>query len=316
MAAELVEQALAGNRRALSRLLTQMENGTSEGKEALRLLYPHCGRAHVVGVTGPSGSGKSTLVAALAAELSQRGLTIGIVAVDPSSPFTHGALLGDRIRMQALTANSRVFIRSVASRGSVGGLSATAADIVAVLDAAGREVVLVETVGAGQDEVDVAAAAYTTIVVSSPGAGDEIQALKAGILEIADILVINKADHPGVESLESQLRFLLSLAPPSPWTIPLLKTVAPRSQGIDELADAIFRHRRYLEESGRLEGLRQEKARQLIMNLARNQLLQHLVTIAAKDGYLESLVQAVAQHELDPHTAAARLLESLGCYKS
>lgn len=312
MTAELVERALAGDRRALSRLLTLVEDGTPQGQEALRLLYPRCGRAHTVGVTGPSGSGKSTLVAALAGELSQRGLTVGIVAVDPSSPFSHGALLGDRIRMQQLTSDPRVFIRSVASRGSLGGLSATTADIVAVLDAAGRDMVMVETVGAGQDEVDIATTAYTTIVVSAPGAGDEIQALKAGILEIADVLVINKADQPGVEALESQLRFLLSLAPDSPWTIPVVKTVATRGQGTAELADAVFQHRRYLEESGRLERLRLDKARQLILNLARNQLLRQLLVAADRDGYLEELAQAVAHHQIDPYTATVRLLRSLG----
>ena len=195
--AELVERLLAGDRRALARVISYVEDATAEGHEALRLLYPRTGRAHTIGITGSAGSGKSTLVGALTRELRSRGRTVGIVAVDPSSAFTQGALLGDRIRMQELTADREVFVRSMASRGFVGGLAVNTSEVVAVLDAAGKDVVLIETVGAGQDEIEIAGAAQTTVVVNTPGGGDEIQTMKAGLLEVADVLVVNKADLRG-----------------------------------------------------------------------------------------------------------------------
>ncbi|MFQ6020282.1 MAG: methylmalonyl Co-A mutase-associated GTPase MeaB, partial [Dehalococcoidia bacterium] len=211
MTRELAERVLAGDRRALSRVLSYVEDGSPEGREALHLLYPSSGRAHVVGVTGPVGSGKSTLVGALAKEFRRRQRSVGIVAVDPTSPFSQGALLGDRIRMQELTSDAGVFIRSMATRGALGGLASATSDVVTVLAAAGWEVILVETVGAGQDEVEVADTAHTTIVVVVPGAGDDIQAIKAGILEIADILVVNKADLPVAGRTARQLEGMLSL---------------------------------------------------------------------------------------------------------
>ena len=312
MVQELVRQVLAGDRRALSRVISYVENDTPEGHEALRLLYPHTGRAHTVGITGHSGSGKSTLGGALAREFRARGRRLGIVAVDPSSPFTHGALLGDRIRMQDLTSDPDVFLRSMATRGFLGGLAASTAQVVAVLDAAGKDLVFIETVGAGQDEVDIAGAAQTTLVINTPGTGDEIQAIKAGILEIADILVVNKADQPGAGGLARQLEALASLAPGRQRRAPVLKTVATTGQGIGELANAIEEHRRYLEQSGELARHRRTQARQEVLALVRHELLARVLRASEENGRLAGLVAAVAERGLDPYTAARQLIEAAG----
>lgn len=279
----LADSVLAGDRLSLARLLSQVENDTLDGRTALDALFPHTGRAHLIGVTGAPGTGKSSLVNQLAMHYRKRDdKRIAIVAVDPTSPFTGGAVLGDRIRMRDLAGDSGVFIRSMASRGSLGGLAHTTAAVVQVFDAAGYDSVFVETVGAGQAEVDIARLAHTTLVVEAPGMGDEIQAIKAGILEIADILVINKADHAGVENTEQALRSILELAHPEPhvqrhhgqqmavaappaqaqdkpWVTPVLRAVAIDGTGIQELTEAIDRHRTYLQESG--EWLHRERAR-------------------------------------------------------
>ncbi len=310
MVQELVEQALAGDRRALSRVISYVEDDAAEGHEALRLLYPHTGRAHTVGITGHSGSGKSTLTGALVREFRGRGRRVGIVAVDPSSPFTHGALLGDRIRMQDLTSDPEVFLRSMATRGSLGGLAASTAQVVAVLDAAGKDLVFIETVGAGQDEVEIAGTAQTTLVINTPGTGDEVQAIKAGILEIADIFVVNKADQPGADSLVHQLQALASFSADRRRPIPVLKTVAITGRGITELADSIEEHRRYLEESGQLAEHRQAQARHQVLALARHELLARVLRTTAENGRLSELVAAVAERDLDPYTAARRLIEA------
>lgn len=307
-----MQQVVAGQRRALARVISLVENGDPEGHEALRLLYPSTGRAHSVGLTGASGSGKSTLAGALAREYRRRDRSVGIIAVDPSSPFTHGALLGDRIRMQELTSDPGVFLRSMATRGALGGLSSATAQVVAVLDAAGKDVVIVETVGAGQDEVEVAGAAQTTVVVNTPGTGDDVQALKAGILEIADILVVNKADHPGADTLVQQLHSLVSRAADEERGVPVLKTVASRDEGVPELADAIDDHRRYLHESGQLERHRLSQARHQVLALARHELLAGVLRATEENGQLDELVAAVARRDLDPYYAARRLIESAG----
>jgi LAO/AO transport system kinase len=306
----LVQQVLAGERRALARTISLVENGEPEGYEALRLLYPHTGRAHSVGLTGASGSGKSTLAGALAREWRRRQRSVGIVAVDPSSPFTHGALLGDRIRMQELTSDPEIFLRSMATRGFLGGLASATAQVVAVLDAAGKDVVLIETVGAGQDEVDIAGAAETTVVVNTPGTGDDVQALKAGILEIADILVVNKADRPGADTLVHQLQALVTRAGGDGRAIPVLKTVATSGDGVAELVDAIDGHRRYLRESGQLDRHRLAQARHQVLALARHELLARVLRATEDNGQLDELVGAVAQRDLDPYSAARRLIES------
>lgn len=285
----LAAGVLDGNRLALARLLTQIENDTAEGRAALGELFSHTGRAHLVGVTGAPGTGKSSLVNQLARLIRNPGgghlpQRVAVIAVDPSSPFTGGAILGDRVRMRDLAGDSGVFIRSMASRGSLGGLAATTSGMVQVLDAAGFEIILVETVGAGQAEVDIARLAHTTLVVEAPGLGDEIQAIKAGILEIADILVVNKADRPGVENTERALRNMLQLAHPvqrtyshhgtlesvasavdepvngaSLWIPPVLRTVATEGSGIEQVWQAIIQHRQHLEASG--EWQRRERSR-------------------------------------------------------
>ncbi|MGH2598527.1 MAG: methylmalonyl Co-A mutase-associated GTPase MeaB [Dehalococcoidia bacterium] len=310
MTDELAQRVLAGERRALARAMTLVENETDAGREALRSLYPHTGRAHTIGVTGSGGAGKSTLTNALAKEYRRRGMTVGIVAVDPSSPFTGGAILGDRIRMQDLSGDEGIFMRSMATRGALGGLSATAADAVAVLDAAGKDIILLETVGAGQDEVEVASAAQTTLVLNTPGTGDDVQTLKAGIMEIADILVVNKADLPGTDALVAQLRALLSISEHGDWLIPILKVVATRGDGIPELADAIAKHRTYLETTGRLEKDRRERARRQIVAAAQAELLRRAIRQAGEKG-LDDLVAAVAERRVDPHTAAGQLIDTV-----
>ena len=281
---KLADSILSGDRLALARVLTQVENNTPDGRSALDALFPHTGRAHLIGVTGAPGTGKSSLVNRLALHFREQKKTVAIVAVDPSSPFTGGAVLGDRIRMKDLSGDSGVFIRSMASRGSLGGLAQATAGEVQVFDAAGYEIVLIETVGAGQGEVDIVRLAHTTLVVEAPGLGDDIQAIKAGILEIADILVVNKADRPGVENTEKALRSMLDLAHPSQrtylhhgitanadssphtldalhakdgtdinkglWIPPIQKTISTEGKGIPELAEQIAKHAEYLRISG------------------------------------------------------------------
>jgi len=307
---DLVERFLSGDRRALARIITRVENEAPAGRDYLRHLFPHSGKTHTIGITGGAGSGKSTLTSALAAEYRRRGKTIGIVAVDPSSPFTHGAILGDRIRMQEHALDPGVYVRSMASRGALGGLAPTIDDVVAVLDAFGFDYVLIETVGAGQDEVEIAGTALTTVLVNNPGTGDDIQALKAGIIEIADILVVNKADHPGADILVSQLQALLSLAPAGQRRPPILKTTATRGEGLDRLADAIEEHREHLEKSGELARSRAVDARHQVLTIARQILLER-IRQSTSEADLQALVLRVAARELDPHSAAEELTAAL-----
>jgi len=308
MTGEIAQRVLEGDRRALTRVLTWVENGYPEAREALRELFPRSGQAHIVGITGSTGSGKSTLVAALAREYRKMGRSIGIVAVDPTSPFSHGALLGDRIRMQDLTSDPEVFIRSMATRGALGGLAAATNDVVTVLDACGKDIVLVETVGAGQDEVEIADTAHTAVVISIPGAGDDMQAIKAGILEIADILVVNKADLPTAESVFKQLHIFMDLARHEGWEVPIIKTVAHKGDGIQKLLEAIDNHRAYLESSGRLDQMRRNRARRQLLAAAQASLLSQLVAKAETNGRLAKLIEGIAERELDPQTAAERLI--------
>jgi LAO/AO transport system kinase len=333
----LVESVLAGDRLALSRLLSRIENNSPEGRAALKELFPHTGKGHLIGVTGAPGTGKSSLVNQIARYYRQprSGETprrVAIVAVDPSSPFTGGAILGDRIRMRDLSGDPGVFIRSMASRGSLGGLAAATAGLVQAFDAAGFEVILIETVGAGQAEVDIARLAHTTLVVEAPGMGDDIQAIKAGILEIADVLVINKADRPGVENTERALRGMLDLAHPtrrvfrqnehhlSPaepemelqegngfWQPPIQRTVSTEGTGIAEVVGLIERHKDHLLESG--EWQRRERAR-LLSELQHH--LQLLLFSRWRSGLshdnFQSTLDAVFNHQLAPQEAAERLV--------
>ncbi len=309
MAEDLVRRLLAGERRALARALTLVENQSPRGYEALRLLYPHTGRAHTIGITGSAGAGKSTLTNTLAKEFRRRGKTVGIIAVDPSSPFSRGAILGDRIRMQDLSGDAGIFMRSMATRGSLGGLSETASDAVAVLDAFGKDVVLLETVGAGQDEVEVAGTAQTTIVIQTPGTGDDIQTMKAGIMEIADLLVVNKADLANADALVAALKAHLSMSEHGAWLVPILKVVANRDTGIVELADALESHRAHLESSGQLESEQRQRAEHQVVAATQSEILRRI--LHGSNGLLERLVGDVAGRRLDPHSAAEQLIATL-----
>ncbi|TAK81119.1 MAG: methylmalonyl Co-A mutase-associated GTPase MeaB [Dehalococcoidia bacterium] len=310
-ATALVEGVLAGDRRALARAITHVEADSVTGREVLARIYPRTGRAQTVGITGSAGAGKSTLVGAIAREERKRGRTVGIVAIDPSSPFSHGAILGDRIRMQDLTADGGVFLRSMASRGNLGGLSESATGVVDVLDAAGFDVVMIETVGAGQDEVEVANAAGTTVLVANPGGGDEVQSMKAGLMEVAQVMTVNKSDLAGSDTAVTQLKALLAIANLGSWVPPILKTVARTGEGVPELVDAIDRHQAHITSSAHAaEERRAQAARQLIA-LARAALHREALEAASTTGALEALVDAVARRERDPRNAAVALLDAV-----
>jgi LAO/AO transport system kinase len=308
---------LAGDRRALARLLTHVEAGRGPAEAALAALFPHTGRAHLVGVTGAPGTGKSSLVNALARVLRGQGRTVAIVAVDPTSPFTGGAILGDRIRMRDLAGDPGVFIRSMATRGALGGLARTTADVVQVLDAAGFDVVLIETVGAGQSEVEIARTAHTTVVVEAPGLGDDVQGLKAGILEIADVLVVNKCDQPGAEAAVRTLRAALDLGraagrradpgAPEAWSPPLLQTVAVQGTGVAELAEALARHRDYLQSSGAQRRFERARLAQALEARLRDALFAGWLA-GDVDGQLDRMVDKLLRREIDPSRAVQSLL--------
>jgi LAO/AO transport system kinase len=304
---ELVERLLAGNRRALGRILTLIEDDTPAGRRVLALLYPKAGHAHTIGLTGSAGSGKSTLTGALAREMRRRGKSLGIVAIDPTSPFSQGALLGDRIRMQDLTSDPEVFLRSMATRGNLGGLAPATAGIVTAFDAFGKDIVLIETVGAGQDEIEVAMMADTTVVVLTPGSGDDVQAMKAGIMEIADVLVVNKSDLPNADLLARQLASIVHAAPEERRT-PILRTAGGLNEGIEALVDAMEEHHAYISTAGVREKHRRAQARHQVLALARQRLIDRVVSEHGTDGRLGDLVDRVAAHEIDPHTAADLLI--------
>ena len=310
-AAELAKGVLAGDRRALARAISHVEADSAVGRELQSALYGHTGRAQIVGITGSAGAGKSTLVGALARDERKRGRTVGIVAVDPSSPFSHGAILGDRIRMQDLTGDGGVFMRSMASRGNLGGLSETATGVADLMDAAGFEVVMIETVGAGQDEVEIATAAQTTVLVTNPGGGDEIQSMKAGLMEVAQILVVNKSDLAGADTAVTQLKALLAIADPSAWRPPILKVVAKTGEGVPELVDRIDEHHAFMRSGEHGTRERRELARKQIVALTRAALHREALETAGRSGALAALVDAVAARERDPRSAAALLLDAV-----
>lgn len=304
---QLVAAVVAGSHQAAGRLITLLENDGPGASEALRALFPHTGRAHVVGITGPPGSGKSTLVGAAIRGLRSMGRRLGVVAVDPTSPFTGGALLGDRIRMQDHSTDPEVFVRSMATRGSLGGLAPATGEAVAVLDAWGASTIFIETVGTGQAEVDVVSAADTVVVVSSPGLGDSVQTLKAGVMEIGDIFVVNKADRPEADRAVVDLKMILQMSPPRAWQPPVLSTVATTGEGVAGLLAAVADHRRYLEDSGGLAARRRNRWRREIVAVAEARLRAQVMAGAGAGG-LDALVERVAAGHLDPRAAADRLV--------
>ena len=309
---DLVKGAIGGNTRAIGRLMSLVEGTSDDAHAAMAAVHEHTGRAHVVGLTGVPGSGKSTMVRALALGLRASGRTVGIVAIDPSSPFSGGAILGDRVRMTDLTGDDGVFIRSMATRGALGGLARASLDTVDILDAAGFDVVLIETVGVGQDEVDIVQAAHTVIVVSAPGLGDEVQAIKAGVLEIADIHAVSKCDRPDADKTVSDLTAMLSLGRAGKgdgWQTPVIPTSAEKNTGIDELLNAIDGHFTHLQQSGEMAARKRKILEMRVLKNAEDIVRQRLAK--HQNGRLDGLITAVEAREKDPHTAARDLLATL-----
>jgi LAO/AO transport system kinase len=312
---DLVDAVSAGEQRAIARMLSRAESGTVEARAALDLIYQRTGRAHVVGITGVPGSGKSTLVAKLAAQFRASGRKVGIIAVDPSSPFSGGAILGDRIRMGEISGDPGVFVRSMASRGALGGLARGTLEAVDILDAGGYEVIIIETVGVGQDEVDIVRAAHTTVVVSAPGLGDDIQAIKAGVLEIADIHAVSKGDRPDADKTLSDLKNMLGLGVALTGKVvgrhvPVLKTCSPRNEGIAELVSAIDAHRQYLLASGEYEQRRQLIRERRTLKAA--ETILHDEFEHHREGRMAALLAELANGWVSPQTAARRLLAHIG----
>ena len=311
-AGSIVAGVRAGDVRAIARAITLVEDGRKEAREILSALYPHAGRSLVVGVTGPPGAGKSSLVDRLTALLRRQGRTVGVVAVDPTSPFSGGAILGDRIRMQSHATDPGVFIRSMATRGHLGGLAAATDQVVTVLAAAGKDVVLVETVGVGQDEVEIVGTADVSLVVLVPGLGDEVQALKAGIMEIADVFVVNKADRDGVDRVVAEVQSMLSLAP-DPHDVPeIVTTVALQDQGTEALLDAVARFRAKAETTGALARRVRSQAHRRLEDAVRERLNERVRRDALTAAEAEAAVERLVAREVDPHTAADAILARAG----
>lgn len=304
---QLVDRLLRGDKRAAARIISMIEDREPEAEKIIRLLHPHTGKAHIIGLTGPPGAGKSTLVSQLVREFRSRGMKTGVIAVDPSSPFTGGALLGDRVRMTDVGLDEGVYIRSMATRGHVGGLALATYDAVKVLGAMGMDKVFVETVGAGQSEVEIANLAHSTIVVEMPSSGDSIQILKAGILEIGDLYVVNKADEGGAESMVNNLRSVLP-DEDGGWKRPLLTTVASEGKGISEVADELEKHLKYLRKSGKLEEKERIRSEVELRDALTEAMLAKLLTTRKGKEVYEKVLDKVVAKKLDPHTAARRLL--------
>ncbi|MCW3985453.1 MAG: methylmalonyl Co-A mutase-associated GTPase MeaB [Candidatus Bathyarchaeota archaeon] len=307
-AQHLVDAVLKGDRRTVARVITLIENNTLEAKKIVSLLYPHTGKARIIGMTGPGGAGKSTLVEKLVRELRQRGKTVGVVAVDPTSPFSGGAFLGDRIRMQDLSTDQGVFIRSMATRNNPGALAKATKDAVHVLDAAGKNVIIVETAGAGQSEVDIIKVAQTVVVVLTPGFGDEIQAIKAGIMEIGDIFVINKADRENANKAVTDIQTMLELGNKrGKWTPAIIKTIAITGEGTAQLLDKIDEHREYLEKGE--ADLRQKRIVETeLVDAIRQKTTEYIIETLRRTGELDVLISKILAKKIDPLTAAEKAL--------
>jgi LAO/AO transport system kinase len=308
--ASLSERLIAGDKRALARAITLIESDDPAGWELVREVYPRTGKARIVGFTGPPGVGKSTLIGALTAELRKTDRSVAVLSIDPSSPFTQGALLGDRVRLSDHFLDPGVFIRSMASRGALGGLSEAALQVALVMDAAGKDDVLIETVGVGQAEIDIVDHADTIVLALMPGSGDSIQALKAGVMEIPDVIVVNKSDHPMTDTMMREVRGVLALShDPEGWKVPILRTEASRGEGVEELAEQIGAHREFIEERGTLAERRARNLRSEVLGIATSRMRRKLEATAAEDPRTAELLERVVRRELDPATAAGELLE-------
>lgn len=339
---DIAKELLAGNRLALSRAITAIENEYPDANDIMKELYTHTGHAYVVGITGPPGAGKSTMTDKIARAYRKKGMTVGIVAVDPSSPFTGGAILGDRIRMDDLTLDKGVFIRSMGTRGSLGGLSHKTADVVKAMDAFGKDIIIVETVGVGQSEVDIVKAADTTMVILIPGMGDDIQAIKAGILEIGDLFVINKSDLDGADKVVREINMMLDLdagsmriaktatqkaledqfhhlsvapkaeeAAPGYWRPPVHKVVAMQNEGIEELVELVGKHRAFIEENGELTRRRTKRAKDEMLDILNARINYRIKRQIVENGRLDAYVESFRKHETDPYTVVGELMEEM-----
>ncbi|HEU0019991.1 MAG TPA: methylmalonyl Co-A mutase-associated GTPase MeaB [Thermoleophilaceae bacterium] len=308
-AAELTDKLLAGDKRALARAISLVENDDPEGWALVREVYPQTGKAAVVGFTGPPGVGKSTLIGGLTTKYRERDRQVAVLSIDPSSPFTKGALLGDRIRLTEHFLDPGVFIRSMANRGALGGLSEACLQAALLMDASGKDVVLLETVGVGQAEVDIIDHADTVVLALMPGSGDSIQALKAGVMEIPDVIVVNKSDHPLTDTMIREIRGVLSLGPQGGWRVPIVKTEASRGEGIDELIEAIESHREHIESEGTLVERRRRNLMNEVLALAAGRLRRRLEESLHDDESVRELLDEVVARRLDPSSAATKLLE-------
>jgi len=308
-----VERIRAGDPRALARAISSVENRSPESVELLKALFPHTGHARIIGLTGSPGAGKSTLVDQLAKEYRKQNKTVGIIAVDPTSPYTGGAILGDRIRMGSHYSDPGIYIRSMATRGSLGGLAGTTSDVAAVLDASGRELVLIETVGVGQDELDIVRLAEITVVMLVPGMGDDVQTIKAGIMEIADVFVINKSDREGAERVEREIRAMQSLSMRSDnWTPPIVKTVASEGQGTQELANAIASYENFLRQNNLGLSKKVQNWQERLVEMLRESLLQRVLRDQMGDGAVKRYAAEIAEHKRDPYSLVEEIVAKLG----
>jgi LAO/AO transport system kinase len=311
---DLVEKVTSGDVRTVARLIRDVDDGMPEVREALKALYPHTGKAYIIGITGAPGVGKSTLVDQMVAHLRKRGKTVGVLAVDPTSPFSGGAILGDRVRMQRHSMDPGVFIRSLATRGHFGGLTQSTRSAIDILDAMGKDVILVETVGVGQDEVDVVRSAHTTVIVVIPGMGDDIQAIKAGILEVGDIFLVNKSDREGTDKTLNELRLMIEMDQRKHdkglWKPPIIKVEAISDKGVDDFLDAVDEHAHYLEESeGGLKSRRSpDRVRQEMVEMIKARLFEEVLEKLTDTGEFDRAVDAIAKGTLDPYSACENLV--------